>query len=172
MEIAKLILEYIKMLVWPFLIFCIVIVFRDPLTQLLSRLEQVEGLGIKVITGGSRLGAPITTGFETVGLPPDVSADEPPDVHYNLIRTDISLDKCAGIAEDALEEGGFENIGRNPRPDNITVYGYDGQSVGAVWCTEQGRLTFIVTAGPYQASFDKRVDLESAFRRGFDQLAR
>lgn len=42
MEIAKLILEYIKVLVWPFVVLVIVVIFRKQIESIIKRLEKAD----------------------------------------------------------------------------------------------------------------------------------
>ena len=42
MEIAKLILEFLKALAWPFAVLSIAIIFRAPISAILSRLRKAD----------------------------------------------------------------------------------------------------------------------------------
>jgi len=42
MEVANLVLEYIKVLVWPIIVFSLALVFRASLTELFSRLKKAD----------------------------------------------------------------------------------------------------------------------------------
>ncbi|MGZ4054946.1 MAG: hypothetical protein ACXVPU_16610 [Bacteroidia bacterium] len=47
METAKLILDYLKTLIWPIILVGIIIKFRTPITNLLSKITKAELLGFK-----------------------------------------------------------------------------------------------------------------------------
>jgi hypothetical protein len=85
------------------------------------------------------------------------------EIWFNSRNIDIPHSECLRRGEQALKATGFSNGGIN---NYTTVYAYDGQYVGALWCSESPRSVLITVAGPSTKAVtprDKAGKLEQSF---------
>ncbi|MEA5450438.1 hypothetical protein VB780_17790 [Leptolyngbya sp. CCNP1308] len=106
MEIAKLILEYIKVLAWPFVILIVIFIFRRQIESLIKRLEKVDLPGEISLSLREEI-------FEAKKLSDKVIAESPPP-------------KARGVERLPLTEANLRMIqlGLRPSPSGLNVNYY------------------------------------------------
>jgi hypothetical protein len=142
MESAKLILEYLKALVWPFVIICVLVIFYPQLKTLPDRLTKVDsplgswtfGTGPKTDEGAS------ATSTHT-------------DVWFDVRPTPLARPECIEKAQAALKRNDF--VGGAADPGGM-VYAYNGRFVGAIWCGAYQDVVLITVAGPMPKELQSR----------------
>jgi hypothetical protein len=85
------------------------------------------------------------------------------EIWFNSRNIDIPHSECLRRGEQALKANGFSGGGIN---NYTTAYAYDGQYVGALWCSESPRSVLITVAGPSTKAVtprDKAGKLEQSF---------
>jgi hypothetical protein len=145
MEAAKLILDYLKTLIWPVVVVCALFGFSPQIRTLLS--ERLTGIGPSGLTFG--------TGKEKFEGSPE---KRPPDVWFSIVDTGSM--PCIEQAGSALKGSGFQRIVSGP-----VSYGYDDGFVGTIWCGARENAALITVAGPHDGLNDKHLALQSAFFR-------
>ena len=150
MESAKLILEYLKTLVWPLVVICSLFIFSPELKTLL---RQVKTLSSPV--GSATFGTGDTKGEGVGGTPTH------PDVWFDLRPTSLGRPECIEKAKVALKRNRF--LGGAADPGGM-VYGYTERFVGAIWCGAYENLVLITVAGPHREGLQsKHSELADAF---------
>lgn len=159
-ETAKLILEFLKTLIWPLIVALTLITFYQPVKTLISeRLEKVEvpgGASLSFVTGTKR------SDSSTAGSP---GKPEHPDIYFN-VRDVSSLHNSTACVEHgkvALNQSGFEQIRDTPQS---VAYGYKQGYVGVVSCGLRQDLALIIVSGPYDGLEEKLIKLDDAFLAG------
>ena len=158
MEKARLILDFLKTLIWPLLVVVVLILFHSQVKDLVSeRLEQANlpGVSFTFATGSKKPDTLIATSTDK---------PKPPDVWFSL-RDVSSLHNttCVEQGKFALNRSGFGQIGVNP---GGIAYGYDEGFVGAANCGLLRNSVLITVAGPYAGLADRHKKLEDAFFGG------
>jgi hypothetical protein len=159
-ETAKLILEFLKTLIWPLTVALTLIIFYQPIKTLISeRLEKLEvpgGTSLSFLTGTKKPDGSVAS---SPGKP------EHPDIYFN-VRDVSSLHNrtdCVQHGIVALNQSGFEEI-RNT--EQGVAYGYKQGYVGVVSCGLRQDLAFIMVSGPFNGLEEKLVKLDDAFLVG------
>lgn len=127
------------------------------LVLLLVFLERVYISKKPILIWGQSFG-PMSSG--TGGEESDLGKTE---IWFNSRNIDIPHSECLRRGEQALKANGFSNGGIS---NYKTAYAYDGQYVGAVWCSESPRSVLITVAGPRTKAVthrDKAEKLEQSF---------
>jgi hypothetical protein len=154
-ETAKLILEFLKTLIWPLTVVIALFAFYQPVRSLISeRLEKVE------VPGGTSLSFKTGTNIERVSANP-----QHPDIYFNVrdVSSLSSQKDCVQHGITALNQSAFEQVGDTPQG---VAYGYKQGYVGVVSCGLRQDLAFIMVAGPYDGLEDKLTKLDDAFLAG------
>jgi hypothetical protein len=154
---SKLILDYLKVLIWPIVVITVIFIFRGQIKDVAKRVKKAEIYGVSVEVGGN------------IGVETETTTEKkPPATAFNYISLphSISGKKCLEISRTTLSENGFEEI--NEGVGN-TIYGYYKDYVGLLWCDNYQNLTFIVVSGPiYHESNKRREKLQSTFLSKLD----
>lgn len=154
-ETTKLILEFLKTLVWPLTLVIALFAFYQPVRTLISeRLEKVE------VPGGTSLS--FKTGTNKEQTSPN---SQHPDIYFSVrdISSLSSQKDCVQHGITALNQSGFEEARDNPQG---VAYGYKEGYVGVVSCGLRQDLAFIMVSGPYNGLEDKLTKLDDAFLGG------
>jgi hypothetical protein len=148
---AKIILEYIKVLIWPVVILLVFLSFRTEISELARRTTGVDAGGVSVKFGATSTGGDVEAG--NTGHP---------EMWFDLQNMDKSNSDCLRIAESALKQNGFENGGVN---NGNTAYGYSNGYVGAIWCIDGTDNILFAVAGPSSKTASEKVaQLKDRFR--------
>ncbi len=149
MEVAKLVLGYIKALIWPVVILVALGAFSGEIRNFLKKTESISaGPGGITVTSG--------TGKAQTDSTPQKSP--PPDVWFSSLESSFQGVACQQRAIAALDAAGFQN-----RTSGDVSYGYHDQAVGAVWCSAPNKSVLITVAGPYEFSRSTIGVLENYF---------
>lgn len=143
MELARLVLDYLKILVWPLLIGVGLYLFSQEIRERIGKVESL-GMGsgvVKFATGSAR--------------PSDGRREPHPALWLNLARIRLSQRECLDKARAALESSGFSGIQQN---NEMSVSGDDAGYAGIIWCLQEVGLEFFVVAGPNDDMAQKRVN--------------
>jgi hypothetical protein len=151
MDIAKLILEYTRVTVWPIIVVVILLVFSRDISEVVKKIQSFEAGPVKARIGGSG---------EEKG---NTAKGNAPDIWFNILPITLSHSGCLDKAKTTLENNGFSEIGTN---SGATTYGYAQQYVSAIWCSESPRLAMITVSGP---SSSVAADKVSKLVRVFDK---
>ncbi|MEK6322150.1 MAG: hypothetical protein AABN33_10745 [Acidobacteriota bacterium] len=152
METAKLILDYLKVFMWPIVVMCALLVFSSDIKQLVRRIQS----GTLTAAGASLT---FGTGQEK---PANVTGKpSPPDVWFSIGETPLSRAQCMEQAKAALTKTGFKEINSGD-----VTYGYSDQFVGAVWWGRRENSVLITVAGPHEGLEAKHRELQNAFFSG------
>ncbi|MFD7595956.1 hypothetical protein ACFV6D_23310 [Kitasatospora sp. NPDC059812] len=95
MEIAKLVLEFVKALIWPLIVLFIALAFREQFRKLLDRLKEVNGGGITAAFGED---------VERAQAAAEAAADQQPASHSEETPEENVFEVFRGVA-DATPEG-------------------------------------------------------------------
>jgi hypothetical protein len=156
-ETAKLILEFLKTLIWPITVLVALFAFYQPVKTLISeRLEKVE------VPGGTSLS--FKTGIIKKGVIASTTQQHP-DIYFNVrdVSSLPSQKDCVQHGMAALKQSGFEEVADTPQG---VAYGYKQGYVGVVSCGLRQDLAFIMVSGPYDGLEDKLTKLDDAFLGG------
>jgi hypothetical protein len=130
MEAAKLLLEYLRVLVWPVVVVAFIIGYSVETRGLLTRV--------------TKLASPLVSAEFATGRADRTEAPSmAPDVWFEIKETSLRHADCISRASIAVDKSGFRNIERG----RIT-YGYTDRFVGAIWCGSPEGLVLITVAGP------------------------
>jgi hypothetical protein len=139
----SVLLDYLKVIMWPAVIIMAILVFKGDIRSLLARIQKIEAAGNSA-----------TFGTEKPPVPTNPNA---PDVYFSL-PDNLADNNCQDRAQDALSKSGFGDVQKGE-----VTYGYADNYVGAVWCRAQNPI-LITVAGPHQGLSKKQADLEKRFR--------
>lgn len=134
---ARLILDYIKVVIWPSVVIIGIISFHSEIGELTKRTESVQAgvLSAKF----HELRSTSTGGKETA------EKVEAPEIWFDFVNMKTSHAQCLTMAENALAEKEFSGGGIN---NGNTAYGYQKEYVGAIWCIEPLALALVAVSGP------------------------
>ena len=139
--VFSVMLDYLRVLMWPVVIIAVLFFFRANVRELLGRVEKIE------------------TPAGSVGLTSKPVADpkltKAPDVYFSL--AEIADSNCSDRAEQALRGSGFERINKGQ-----VTYGYTETLVGAFWCRPENPV-LITVAGQFSELSAKLKDLDDKF---------
>jgi hypothetical protein len=153
MDSAKLILEYLKVLVWPIVVICVLFIFSPELKKLVGRLTTASFGPASASFGSGK------TKDERVSETPTH-----PDVWFGIRQTSLGRSECIEKARVALERNGFLDGAADP---GGLVYGYTERFVGAISCGVKENFVLITVAGPKpEVLRSKYLELENAFFSG------
>ncbi|WP_073846176.1 cell division protein SepF [Amycolatopsis sp. CB00013] len=68
MTVANLVLDYVKVLVWPVVIGCVLIGYRYPLQRLIARLTKVDAVGVSATFEAAAQQATAISGHPSKGI--------------------------------------------------------------------------------------------------------
>lgn len=139
----RLVLDYIKVLVWPLVVIVVLGIFRDDLRELMKRVQSFQAAGVAATLGTNR--------------PENAANPNVPDVFFGLVDI-TSSSNCTERATIALKGSGFSNVQQGE-----VTYGYTDKYVGAVWCRSQNPI-LITVAGPKDGLGPKHSELEKLFK--------
>ena len=145
MEAAKLVLEYLRVLIWPAVVAAFLIGFRSDVGELSKRVLKV----------------PTPFGFAefaTGQLQDKRAPSGVPDVWFELKQISLEYKECINRAGIALDKSGFRDVRRGG-----VAYGYTDRFVGAVWCSEREGTVLLTVAGPNEGLQDLHSKLVAAF---------
>lgn len=145
MEAVKLVLEYLRVLVWPVIVAIILIAFRSEFSGLINRTSKVP--------------TPFGSAEFATGQSQDKKAPSGvPDVWFDIRQISLEHKECINRAEIALKKNSFDNVRRGG-----VTYGYTDRSVGAVWCSGREGTVLLTVAGPHDGLQDLHSKLVAAF---------
>lgn len=145
MDVAKLLLDYLKVLVWPALFAALLLSYRADVGGLIQRVSKVP------TPFGS---AEFATGqFQEKKAPIGV-----PDVWFVLQQFSLEQHECLNRAGVALGKTGFGDI----RLGGVS-YGYTDRYVGAIWCGGREGTVLFNVAGPQEGLQELHSKLVAAF---------
>lgn len=153
METAKLILDFIKTLIWPIIVLCVLLFYKEDFKALLQRTESVDAGPIKLKAGSGHLPGDTTK-----------QVQKAPDIQFDTVKTDDSQLDCSARAKLALKKNGFlVNEGEVGANESL-FYGYNQDYVGVVWCQILPRLALVAVSGTnYQEAANRRSKLSDSF---------
>jgi hypothetical protein len=157
MEKAKLLLDFLRALIWPLLVMIVLIVFYGPVKMLISeRLEKADlpGASFTFVSGTKRPDTLIAS------LPQKPKA---PDIFFSVLDTSsLRNTTCEALGKAALTQSGFGEVQDNQRG---IAFGYDQGFVGAIHCGLLKNFAVITVAGQYEGLSDRHQRLDDAFVR-------
>lgn len=133
MELTKVILDYLRTLVWPAVALITLILFGAEIKTMIGRVEKVNA-------------GPVTASFGS-GRSEDAAAKsdrKAPDIWFDINKYESSQSECVTSGADALKKAGYSGV----ITEREIAYGYDSEFVGMIWCSERDRLSLIAVAGP------------------------
>jgi hypothetical protein len=143
MELARLVLDYLKILVWPLLIGAGLYLFSPEIRE---RIGKVESLGM----------GPGVVKFATGSARQEEGRREPhPALWLNLARIRLSQRECLDKAHAVLGSSGFSGLQQN---NEMSVSGDAEGYAGIIWCLQEWGVAFFVVAGPNRDMAQKRVN--------------
>jgi len=145
MEAAKLVLEYLRVLVWPAVIVAVLTGYRSDVGQLMQRVLKVP----------TPLGS---VDFATGQLQDKRAPSGVPDVWFEIQETSLGYKECVNRATIALDKSGFRDVRRGD-----VTYGYTDRFVGAVWCGGREGHRLLTVAGPNDGLQDLHSKVVAAF---------
>lgn len=149
---AKIILDYLRVLVWPLVILIVFISFQSELSGLTKRATSVEAGA-----GGISLKLNVTS----TGGKGELKAHGAPEMWFDIQSIAKTHSECLVAAESALKSNDFKNGGIN---NGNTAYGYADGNVGTIWCIEGAKYVLFAVAGPASGVASKKVaDLKANF---------
>jgi hypothetical protein len=153
-ETAKLVLDLIKILIWPIIVSFFIIFFRHDITALLQRTESLDAGLIKLKAGSGQSAGDATK-----------QAKKAPDIYFDTVKTDDSQLDCSVRARLALKNDGFLADGGEVGQNGSLFYGYNQDYVGVVACDFFPRLALIAVSGAsVQEAADRRSKLSVSFQ--------
>ena len=153
MESAKLLLESLKVLVWPIIVICVLFIFSPELKNLIGRINKASFGPVSASFGSGK------TKDERVSETPTH-----PDVWYDIRQTSLGLPECIEKAKAALKRNDFLDGSADP---GGLVYGYTERFVGAIGCGAKENFVLITVAGPkLEGLQSKLLELVNAFYSG------
>jgi hypothetical protein len=141
-KVAKLLLEYLRALIWPAVALSFLIGFSPELRDLSKRVAKVGAGGVS---------AEFATGQADRG----VAQAGAPDVWFEIQERPGD---CMNRALTALRHSSFSHIIQGE-----VTYGYKGNFVGAVWCGGRDGSVLITVAGPQNGLAATHSGLAKAF---------
>lgn len=154
METAKLVLDFIKTLIWPIIILSVILFFRQDVKSLLQRTESLDAGPVKLKTGSGQSSGDATK-----------QAKKAPDIQFDTVRTDDSQLDCSTRAKLALKKNGYLADGGEVGANESLFFGYNQDFVGVVWCQSSLRTVLIAVSGTNsQEAADRRSRLSDSFQ--------
>lgn len=146
MEVAKVLLAYLRVLIWPAVVISILVSFSSEVRDLMKRVSKI---------GSPVVSAEFATGqVNREGVPAGA-----PDVWFDIQETSLRPKECMSQAQRALANSGFQHI-----VVGGVTYGYTDLFVGAVWCGWREGLVLITVAGPKKQGLEAQYSqLSNAF---------
>jgi len=131
MEAAKVLLEYLRVLIWPVVVISFLIGFSPEVRDLMKRVSKIGAAAV------------VSLEFSTGQAEREAVPEAVPDVWFDIQETSLRQNDCMSRAQSALASAGFQHIEAGP-----VTYGYTDLFVGAVWCGWREGLVMITVAGP------------------------
>ena len=137
MALARLVLDYLKILIWPIIVVLVLTLYGRDVITLIARIKKVSMAGIADIE--------LSTGADPQRDAP-VQTSTPPRMWLNLKTLSASQRECLQGAEHVLRAKGFaHNLQHNGQ---MSVSGEVDEYSGIIWCVSDLGLAFFVVAGP------------------------
>jgi hypothetical protein len=142
---ARLVLEFIKILIWPVFVLFVLILFRSEISMAIrTKTATVSMAGVMVAFGtGSQQAEQSATGSA-------------PSDWLNFRPVNISQHDCINMAETVLKNTGFSQFGKD---EEVSVSGNSEGYHGTIWCIPELRSVFFSVAGPNGDSARKKSDV-------------
>jgi hypothetical protein len=156
MEIARLVLDYVKILVWPLIVFVGIFVFTDQIRDMAKRIESLA-LG----PASAKL-AKSSTGTE--GRKGDSGRVETPSaIWLQFHRTSMTQQECLNVAEKALLSSNFTLAEKD---SDKSVLGIFEEYLGIIWCIRELGIVFFAVSGPQTETAKSKVyDMVAALEK-------
>ena len=147
MALARLVLDYLKILIWPIIVVLVLTLYGRDVITLIARIKKVSMAGIADIE--------LSTGTDPQRDSP-VKTSAPPRMWLNLKTLSASQRECLQGAEHVLRAQGFSN--NLQHNGQMSVSGEFDEYAGIIWCLSEFGLAFFVVAGPDAAIARGKVD--------------
>ncbi len=132
---SKLVLDYIKTLIWPVIVLIVILSFHGAIRDFIDRLTEVKGPGGTVLSAAPKN-----------NLDPELMKIQgnAPTTWYGYRDVHMSQEECFERGNNALNNAGYKGI----RTYESTIYGYSDDYVASIWFAEKRDMAFVIVAGP------------------------